>query len=326
MSVIEGLLAKYAKLVLPGGKGGRLTVLVYHRILPDVDDMHRDYTSLECFRWQMQLLAQHFNVLPLSVALQKLEDGSLPEKSVSVTFDDGYKDVLQHAMPVMCEHKISSTIFVATCGLTGNVLWNDKIIEAIWHSKKHQIDLAELGLGHFNIEGADNKYACATQIKDKCKYLEYGEREAAVERIIEMCDSEQIESDMLTEDDLKTLKSQGVEFGAHTVTHPILTKIDELRAVAEITDSKKQLESVLESEISFFAYPNGCWGKDIGEEHLKMVESAGYKNAFTMDEGLVTRSSNPFLLPRYLPWEKSPLRFMIRLLLTGLSYSKSQNK
>jgi peptidoglycan/xylan/chitin deacetylase (PgdA/CDA1 family) len=112
---------------------------------------------------------------------------------------------------------------------------------------------------------------------------------------------------MLTPDMVVNLDRNGVEIGAHTVTHPILTSLDCNTARAEIVGSKEYLEALLGKPVPLFAYPNGKAGIDFDASHVSILRENGFAAAFTTVVGA-------FQLPRSRPWDRTPFLFGVRLL------------
>jgi len=119
---------------------------------------------------------------------------------------------------------------------------------------------------------------------------------------------------MLTRDMILDLDRHGVEIGAHTVSHPILTSLDDDSARQEIVGGKAGLEAILGKPVRLFAYPNGKVGKDYDARHVAMVREAGFEAAFTTAAGSFGRGQDTFQLPRSRPWDDAPLTFGLRLL------------
>jgi peptidoglycan/xylan/chitin deacetylase (PgdA/CDA1 family) len=101
--------------------------------------------------------------------------------------------------------------------------------------------------------------------------------------------------------------------GAHTVTHPILACTSDSAARHEIVASKRALEEQLGAPVGLFAYPNGKPGRDYSAAHVAMVREAGFDAAFSTAWGVASRTSDPFQLPRFTPWDRAPWRFGVRL-------------
>jgi peptidoglycan/xylan/chitin deacetylase (PgdA/CDA1 family) len=120
---------------------------------------------------------------------------------------------------------------------------------------------------------------------------------------------------MLTRQQVRGLRDLGFEVGGHTVNHPILARIDAARARKELAENKEDLEALLGERLRSFAYPNGTPERDFGVEHARMVRSLGYETAVTTRPGASGPQTNPFLLPRFTPWDRAPLKFCLRMVL-----------
>ncbi|MGH8602917.1 MAG: polysaccharide deacetylase family protein, partial [Gammaproteobacteria bacterium] len=125
------LLRLAASQLSPAGRRGRLTILIYHRVLSKPDAMLEGEVDIAAFDWQMDVLARNFNVLPLVEAVQRLRARSLPARAAAITFDDGYADNVENALPVLTRYGLNATFFIGTAYLNGGRMWNDTIIEAV---------------------------------------------------------------------------------------------------------------------------------------------------------------------------------------------------
>jgi len=92
----------------------RLSILIYHQVLDSPDPMRPGTPDAHSFHWQMQLLRRHFRPLSLDRATRLLRAGALPPRSVCVTFDDGYRNNLDIAAPILRQFDLPATVFVAT--------------------------------------------------------------------------------------------------------------------------------------------------------------------------------------------------------------------
>jgi peptidoglycan/xylan/chitin deacetylase (PgdA/CDA1 family) len=105
----------------------------------------------------------------------------------------------------------------------------------------------------------------------------------------------------------------GMEVGAHTVTHPILARLEDDVAYREIADGRDALRQITGEPISLFAYPNGVPRADYDERHVRMVERCGFAAACSTAPGVATRSTDRFQLPRFTPWDRARSRFAVRM-------------
>jgi peptidoglycan/xylan/chitin deacetylase (PgdA/CDA1 family) len=119
---------------------------------------------------------------------------------------------------------------------------------------------------------------------------------------------------MLTPQMIRTMAAQRFEIGAHTVSHPILTSLDDDAARHEIVQGKRDLEAITGAPVRYFAYPNGKPGKDFDQRHMEMVRAAGFAAAFSTEVGPAVRGRDLFQLPRSRPWDGNPFMFGLRLL------------
>lgn len=292
----------------------RLSILIYHRVVPERDPMRPGEPTQAEFDWQMRLLAEQFTPLSLEEAARRLVDGSLPRRAVCVTFDDGYADNEQLALPVLARYGIPATVFVSTGYLNGGRMFNDTVIEALRNWREPVAALAELGLRDYPLATTADRREAAGDILTRIKHRDPAERQAIVDAIAN--GARGLPDDlMMSDDQVRALAAAGVSVGAHTVSHPILAAVAPETAQREIRDSKAQLESLLQREIAVFAYPNGLPERDYGAEHRAMVQEAGFDVAVSTHWGVATPDSDILQLPRFTPWDRVPLRFGVRLLL-----------
>lgn len=288
-------------------------VVNYHRVLAHPEPMLESEPDVQAFRWHMKLLASCFNVLPLGEALRRLEQGSLPARAICITFDDGYRSVHDLALPVLREFGLPATVFITSGVIGAGNMWNDRILHVVQSLPSGLLDLSDLGLGQYRLDSTETRKRVAGALSETGKYLPPNKRQALVDRLDRLSGRDQ-EALMLTPEMVLALDKGGIEIGAHTVSHPILTCLDDENAAHEIRVGKSQLEAIIGKPVGLFAYPNGKVGKDYDERHVGMVREAGFRAAFTTAVGAITAKSDPYQLPRSRPWDTSPLRFGLRLL------------
>lgn len=294
---------------------GRLCVLNYHRILATPDPLLDSEPDVAAFDWQMQLLKQCFNVLPLHEATRLLAAGRMPPRAVAISFDDGYRSIHDLAMPILVRHGLPATVFVTTGHMHDDgSMWNDMILEAIRRLPATPLDLSVLGLPVYPMATTAERKQTTGALTELCKYMPLRERTQFTDRLQGLAGVNLRQDLMLTADMLRTLASNNIEIGGHTVNHPILTRIDDDMAEHEIADNKAQLESIIGQPLRLFAYPNGKRPTDYDERHIAMVARAGYDAAFTTVGRAATAAYSAYEIPRRRPWDATPLRFSVRLL------------
>ncbi len=296
------------------GENARLCIVNYHRVLETRDPLLHPEPDICTFRWQMELLADCFNVLPLHEAVEALAQKSLPPRAVCITFDDGYRSVHDHALPILKEFKLPSTVFVTTGHMTESNLWNDRILEAIRRLPDSSLDLRDVGMSVYSLSGFNDRKGALHEIMESVKYLAPHDRQKVIAKLESMAALDFPHRLMLSREMIARLAREGVEIGGHTISHPILTRLDDEAARLEIAGSKRQLEAIIGKPVRLFAYPNGKVGKDFNERHVHMVKEAGYVAAFTTERGAAGQHHDPYQIPRDRPWDKTPILFALRLL------------
>jgi len=301
--------------IAPHGKGkGRLCILSYHRILEQLDPMVDADPDVHSFHWQMEALANSFNVMRLDQALIALRNNRMPPRAVAITFDDGYRSTHDLALPILKKFNLPATVFVTTGYLAGSNMWNDRILEAVRRLPSGALDLQQLGLGLHSVSSLAERKKTADKLVEAAKYLAPDQRlnlSLKLESLIGELHSKDL---MLTQEMVRSLAQQGMDVGGHTITHPILTKLDNQSARDEIFGCKEQLEAITGKPVTLFAYPNGKVGMDFDERHVQMAKDAGYSAAFTTSMGAVNGQTDLYQIPRSRPWDATPLMFKIRLL------------
>lgn len=301
-------------LASPAGRRARLSILIYHRVLPEPDPLREGDPDAAAFRWQMQLLARHFNVLPLHEAASRLRDGTLPARAACVTFDDGYADNCTVALPILKEVGIPATFFIATAYLDGGRMFNDTLIELAARLPAGVCDLSDAGLGSQQIATVADRRALAAKLIGQFKYRSADTRLPAAEALAAAFGVALPDDLMLSTAQLLALHRAGMSIGGHTHTHPILAQLDPVSARDDILAGKRQLEGRLGSPVRVFAYPNGRPGKDYGPEHVSMVAECGFDVAVSTRPGAARPGDGHHELPRFTPWDRTPGRFGLRLL------------
>jgi peptidoglycan/xylan/chitin deacetylase (PgdA/CDA1 family) len=303
-------------LLSPAGDRGNLSILFYHRARAVPDPILHDEIDAATFEQHMAMLAADFNVLPLGEACARLMRGVLPSRAACITFDDGYADNERTALPILKRFGLPATFFVATGFIDGGIMFNDEVIEAVRHAPPGMHDLSQLGLGRYELGDSSSRRAAINAIIGRIKYLPVGKRNELVEDLAAALHSMSPGDLMMRPAQIKRLYDEGMEIGGHTVNHPILAALDAEEALDEIIGGKRRLEEICGAPVTLFAYPNGKPGRDYGLRDVELVRQAGFKAAVSTLDGVAHRASDVFQLPRINPWERSPRRLGVRLLLS----------
>lgn len=297
-----------------GRTPGRLSILIFHRVLAEPDPLFPDLPTAGEFETRMRWVREWFNVLPLGSAIDSLYAGTIPSRALSITFDDGYADNVDLAAPILHRLGMTATFFVSTGFVGGGCMFNDRVIEAIRRAGSNVIDLTSLGLSSYTLDSAGARGQAIESILTGIKHLPQDRRDAVADAIVAAAGSGAPMELMMRPGQLRRLGELGMDIGAHTVTHPILSRVSVATAEAEMRQSKNELEKILGRRVDLFAYPNGVPGQDYGKEHATLARECGFSAAVSTAWGAASTRSDRFQLPRFTPWDRSRLRFGARML------------
>ena len=303
------------KLLTSARSKSRLSILIYHRVFDQPDPFHAGAPDITMFSWQMELLHRYYNVVSLAQAIELLKSGALPARTACVTFDDGYADNFLHALPVLKQWQIPATFFVASGFLNGGMMWNDVVLESIRHQEDDQLDLQAVGLDRYRLGNLQQRQQLAGELLPIIKYMSPEQRSEVTQLLVELSKQQLPDDLMMTTDQLKQLYASGMEIGAHTVSHPILSSLTIHQAEQEIKTGRERLSALLDgARIRYFAYPNGKPGQDFTNQHVNIVKQLGFEGAVSTHSSATTVDSDLYQLPRFTPWDTTPFTFAARLI------------
>ncbi|NWF65646.1 MAG: polysaccharide deacetylase family protein [Chloroflexi bacterium] len=301
-----------------------LTVLNYHRIADSADPTFTLFKPIvsatpEQFARQMDYVKDVYNVIDTKQLAAWLHGGGeLPPNPAIITFDDGYYDNLSNAYPILKERGLTAIIFLATSYIGSvNPFYWDLAAYAFYHTKKDCVQTLS-NLICWSDQISRDK-AVNTWVVSVKKLLDE-EKQRQLDILIHDLDVAIPENAFhglhLSWEQARSMTDGVIEFGAHTVTHPILTRVTFEQAAWEIFESKRRIEEEIGKPVNAFAYPNGGHA-DYSEAVCDLVRNSGCDMAFTLMPGPVSLGrvkKRPFEIPRVFlgDWDSFP-RFVAKL-------------
>ena len=268
-----------------------LVIFNYHRIRKNADDIH-DFDdgvfgpTAEEFRAHLEWLKLNTDIISENELIDHVRDQKpLSRSSVMITFDDGYRDNADIALPILQELEIPATFFISTEAIeTRELGWWDKIAYLLKNCKKDQITLRdrifdlrlerELAIKELQewmrTQSSDRTQNLMNELSHACNVALPG---------INQCSSE-----LMTWDQIRKVQAAGMTIGSHTHTHRVLSTLTLSEQYEEFRISKKILEDKLGQSIRSVAYPVGGhedWHLETGE----IAERCGYEIGFSFQTG-----------------------------------------
>ncbi len=272
----------------------RFRILMYHR-----------FPSRRALERQCAHIRRHYSPVALSEIARCLrENAPLPPLALAVTVDDGYRDFYDVAFPVFREYAIPAAVFVVTRFLDGNYwLWADRVAYSFRHTPltRARIELPSVPLD-FILDGPESRSAATNRLKQDLKLLPHAEFTSVLDSLptalrVEIPAWPQDGFQAMNWDEARRVSANGMEIGAHTVTHPILSALETPdQLAAEVAGSRRRIEEELNRPVAHFCYPNGRI-RDIGSA-LDAVREAGFATAVTTESGTNALNADPLLLRR----------------------------
>jgi len=282
-------------------------LVTYHGVVSDGDWQDwqtADMVAQSVFRQHLDFYAKHYTVVKIKTICKCLQDGKpLPSRSLAITFDDGYRNNLRYAVPALKEYGLSATFFVTTGFLDRSVdLWWLPLKRCIIKAHREGRAFHLPGFGELAVrtyEDAGESYRRALGL---LKGLEADDRASRLKELEETFPeaAEVLPGvyDPLTWEEARQLVDEGMEVGAHTVTHPILTQQSDKRARAEVFESVQRIRDKLGVKEMAFSYPNGQ-REDFTKDTEALAREAGCYAAVAGFPGFNRSADHLYQLRRF---------------------------
>jgi peptidoglycan/xylan/chitin deacetylase (PgdA/CDA1 family) len=192
-------------------------------------------------------------------------------------------------------------------------MFNDTVIEAVRAFRSGRLDLEPLGLGVHATATPEERRRAIDAILSGIKYRPEAERADLAEAVARIADAQLPTDLMMTSEQAAGLARSGFELGGHTVSHPILAKLDRAAARDEIDRGRRCLEEISGRRIKLFAYPNGRPQRDYVKASVELVRELGFDGAVTTSAGAAAVGASPYEIPRFTPWDDRPIRFCAQI-------------
>ena len=257
------------------------------------------------FKEQLDYICRFHNVIPIEYLAEYLGGNrDIPDNSVVITFDDGYRNNYELAYPLLLKYSLPATFFITPNFIDSQeILWSDKVAIYLW-SYQGQLTIPLLGLQVTINE--KNRINIIDMIIQKCKTLDPDRRQNVLDYLKESRNNKISENGMLRklfepmswEQVRKLDQSSLITIGAHTADHLILAQCSPEAAKDQIARSKQTLDNILDRPVRFFAYPNGKMD-DFDDTTKILMNKSGFKLACTTIRRLVAIGDDPHEIGRF---------------------------
>jgi peptidoglycan/xylan/chitin deacetylase (PgdA/CDA1 family) len=288
-------------------------VLVFHRVNDEQDPFFPSLPTA-VFAERMKHIAEQYVVLTVEDLADRVRRRNVPRRALAVTFDDGYRDSLTHAAPVLARYGLPATIFLTTGYIgTPEMPWYDVLALAFKTTAQGAVELVPGQV--LPLDSTTQRLQSLQVALRHFKQIGDEERRRALDRLADTLQpacAQRQKRVMLSWEEADTLRGLGFSVGAHTVSHPILSRVGPEEAWQEIQGSKIAIERTLGCTVRVFAYPNGG-SRDYTGTTVELVRRAGFSCAVTTRRGLNAFSTPAFELRRGGPSEQHLPTYALKL-------------
>lgn len=266
-------------------------ILMYHRFGAHGQPRRM---SANVFEEHVRYLARNFTLRPLREVVDRLRSQrSFDSRSVVLTVDDGYRDFLEYAYPILLRYRVPATLYVVTEFADGG-RW-------LWFDALHWLfTFAAPGRYRFEIDAEEFEFLLDSPAVRNATWSKLGIRLtdtapetqwAAISRLesilgLKLPGRPTSEYAPMTWDELRALDPELIEIGSHTCTHAVLSRCTSEQQVSEVATSKRILEQRLGRRVDAFCYPHGR-AQDFTTETESIISDCGFTNAVVAFGGLV---------------------------------------
>jgi glycosyltransferase involved in cell wall biosynthesis/peptidoglycan/xylan/chitin deacetylase (PgdA/CDA1 family) len=295
------------------GQRRQLTVLQFHRVPADGSVGESGELHFSAFKQLIEIAQTSMTVVSLPDALKQLREECLPDRAVAFSFDDGYVEWNDHVAPLLQSRGLPATFFVTTGPLAGGRLWHERIEDAVMALPAQGVRLPGVLRHVTGIPDLAFRRSLIEAVQAEFKYLPLEARDRAIADLESQATLGAQPFRPFTADHVRDLHQRGFTIGAHSVEHPILTRVDKDRAHFEIATSKRELEDIIDAPVTLFAYPNGRPRLDYNADHVEIVKRCGFDAAFMTGGGAAAPGHDAFQIPRFSCWSHSPFRTPVHI-------------
>ncbi len=274
----------------------KILILLYHRICQP-ENFFQPAVSPERFEEQIRFISQHFEVVSTSRMFEIMDKKQLPQKPLAViTFDDGYRDNLETAYPILKKYNVPATIFLATESLEGAPMWTSRVEAMFKNTAIKNLTVESLSKERtFELGSYEDRMKICHEVKSEMKQVPDSHRQTILEELEERMGGCKLSAEMLSWDDVRQMMQDPlIEFGSHSVSHRMLANLSLPEILSELEQSKEKIRNETGKEPCFISYPGNSY--DVRVE--KAAEQVGYEAAFAVDQELADFSQNRFSIKR----------------------------
>jgi peptidoglycan/xylan/chitin deacetylase (PgdA/CDA1 family) len=250
---------------------------LFHRVSPERDQLW-DPMSVELFEKCIKYISSNFTV----ITIEELLNNNISFTKLNyatISFDDGYKDNIEYAVPILAKYNVKASFYVVTDCIEKNIPTWTYILEYLFQKSANQqisinFDFLPSDLNIKDLSDSRNKIEYVKKLKPFLKKISHEKRQLVLNEVIKAFNDIPLPKIMMSWEDLKSLIASGHVIGSHTVTHSMLGTMNNEE---ELRFELEESGNIINRKLGFFpltiSYPVGSYNNDV----IRLSKMAGYK-------------------------------------------------
>lgn len=291
---------------------------LFHRVSPERDRLW-DPMDVKLFDRCIQYISSKYTVIKIE-DFTEIDFSSVNQQYATISFDDGYKDNIVYAIPILNKYNVKASFYVVTNCIDQNIpTWTHVLEYVFQHTSKTEInldfDFLPLELKHNHFRNLESKLKFAKSLKPVLKKNNHENRNKVLTQINLVFNDVVFPNIMMSWEDLKTIQLQGHSIGSHTISHCMLGTMENEEEIRnELKESKKIISYHLNTKVKTISYPVGSYNATT----IMLSKEVGYEIGLAVKQDIyITERDSFFEIPRIElynePWWKTKLRINNKL-------------
>lgn len=284
---------------------------LFHRVSP-CRDVLWDPVDVKLFDKCISYIKKNFTIITVEDVLNPLEN----KKYATISFDDGYKDNIEYALPILEKYKVKASFYIVTDCIDYNIPTWTYCLDFLFLNTQQKVlkldfSFIDSSLKNALFESAEQRISFAKKIKPALKKLQSKQRTQIINVIKDTFYDVQVPEMMMNWDDIKHLKSLGHHIGSHTVSHNMLGTMSNLNEVTyELEKSRSKIFEMLGHYPYTISYPIGSYNQNT----IDISKNLGYKIGLAVKQDVYyVNKNNVFEIPRIELYNESWFKTKLRI-------------
>ncbi len=316
---LSGFLIKKSPLIfnsLLKFKSNSLRIIYYHIVSEEKHSYYFDNKSItpKEFEYQINIFKKYYDIISLSEALLLAKQGKSLKRKLVITFDDGFHENYTVIAPILINLNLNATFYlIGNCIDNKDLMWRNKLLVI---SKKVENKILKKGIETIAKEYSLNTKNYKNLMNWSFHSFQMSKKDMIVDSLWNYTMNISIDEYLaeykpyMTMKQIKDLNSHGFEFGSHSMSHPIFSRLSYEEFEEEIVGSKTKIEQIIDKRINSFSYPFGQRASAIYEKKILN------KKSDLVDTFLGTRNRLHNFKNNNISWERDNLEFPIEIALS----------